>query len=93
MTAIRSYKSQSRSPLGRWEEKLQSVPETGALIWRAPAEGAAERAFRVRKERALIRSETAFLYATLGEPGSDVFDSFERIGELAKAESLLEAAG
>ena len=93
MTAIRRYKSQSRSPLGRGEEKLQSAPETGVLIWRTPAESDAERIFRLRKERALISSETAFLYATLGEPGSDVFDSFERIGELAEAESLLEAAG
>ena len=92
MTAIRRYKSQSRSPLGRWEEKLQSVPETGALIWRTPAEGDAEGDFRLRKEGELIRSESAFLYATLGDPGSDVFESFERIGALAEPESLLEAA-
>ena len=78
--------------MGRWEEKLQSVPETGALIWRTPAEGDAERDFRLRKEGELIRSESAFLYATLGEPGSNLFESFERIAELAEAESLLGAA-
>jgi len=93
MTAIRVNKNQSRSSIGRWARKLQSAPETGALFGKIPGEEEPERIFRVRKERALIRSETAFLYATLGEPGSDVFDSFERIGELAKAESLLEAAG
>ena len=92
MTAIRRYKSQSRSPLGRWEEKLHSAPETGALFGKISGEEEPERIFRVRKERTLLRSETAFLYATLGEPGSDVFDSFERIGELADAESALATA-
>jgi len=92
MTAIRRYKSQSRSPLGRWEEKLHSAPETGALICGTSAEGAAERVFTIRKEQRRIRSESAFLYSTLGEPGSNLFDSFERIGELAEAESLLGAA-
>ena len=43
-------------------------------------------------EAALIRSESAFLYATVGDPGSDVFDAFDRIGELAEAESLLGPA-
>ena len=92
MTAIRRYKSQSRSPLGRWEEKLQSAPETGALFGKIPAEDEPERLFRVRRERTFIRSESAFLYATLGEPGSDLFDSFVRIGELAEAERLLGTA-
>jgi len=92
MTAIRVNNNQPRSSIGRWERKLQSAPETGALFGKIPAEDEPERAFRLRKARRLIRSESAFLYATLGKPGSDVFDSFERIGELAKAESLLEAA-
>lgn len=90
MTANRRNNSQPRSSLGRWNRKAQSAPETGPLICATPAEGAAERVFRLRKEGALIRGETAFLYATLGVPGSDVFDAFDRIGELAEAESLLE---
>ena len=92
MTAIRVNNNQPRSSIGRWERKLQSAPETGALFGEASAEDEPERVFRIRKERTLIRSESAFLYTTLGEPGSDVFESFERIGELAEAESLLGAA-
>lgn len=92
MTAIRGNTKQPRSLQGQWEGKLQSAPETGVLLTETSAEDEAARAFRLRKERTLIRSETAFLYSTLGEPGSNLFDSFERIGELAEAESLLGAA-
>ena len=92
MTAIPGHKNQSRSSLGQWGPKSQSAPETGALIRRIPAEGDAERLFRARRERALIRSEMAFLYSTLGDVGSDVFDALGRIGELATAEGLLNTA-
>ena len=89
---IPGHKNQSRSSLGQWGPKSQSAPETGALIRRIPAEGDAERLFRARRERALIRSEMAFLYSTLGDVGSDVFDALGRIGELATAEGLLNTA-
>jgi hypothetical protein len=48
-------------------------------------------AFLAKKRLALIRSESAFLYKTLGDPGGNIFESFQRIARLAEKERGLEA--
>lgn len=73
-------------------EKVQSAPEVGALNVANLKEDPAERNFQIKKERVLAQREAAFLYAHLGEPGSSVFESFERLAELAAEEMAMTAA-
>ncbi|MET4705867.1 hypothetical protein [Frigoribacterium sp. UYMn621] len=82
--------SQQRSPAGRWMEKVQSAPEIEALNM-ATKEDTPERRLRIRKQQVLAGRETAFLYAHLGEPGSSVFESFDRLGEIAAEQIVLTA--